>query len=359
MPIQKDNSKKGKVSFSPQDFTSEKDCEYNFIHTTDLEGNQATIDLWSYAAFFYDKIQYKKLSKEQIYIDGLRLDKFMSFFIKEKLFSNLEDYIMESTCFGFQQEMEEKYGTHINWFALYALCMYVREIINRRLVALLKPSFKETLEEVSAMDSSSTITFELDNGKRHSTNNPLLFDSVKKSLQSDDEDTYVLDKITRKVDVYSKEYGQIEFVRYISAFFHEYFNIKRRKNSYLTSTEQRIICFLLKFFEFTPEIVQESRFRQLFSNKYRPVGHFIRLAIPGYFESNVYIHLEILTYSEWKNGRINPLTHKHSENAKEHFSLNMGENPDLSELIKVAQGLLEYDHVDNPPSVSATEKKGN
>ena len=32
----------------------------------------------------YDKIQYKSLSKEMVYVDGIRLEKFIPFFIKEK-----------------------------------------------------------------------------------------------------------------------------------------------------------------------------------------------------------------------------------------------------------------------------------
>lgn len=337
MPISKDMSKKGKITFALQDFTS--DSEYNVFFAEDLTGKCVPVDLWCYARYFYDKIQYKSLSKEMVYVDGIRLEKFIPFFIKEKQFSNFEEYIKESTCFGFQQEMEEKYGVHINWIALYGLCMYIKEIINRRLVVLFKPTIKETIDELICKGGFSSVTFESNNGVLHTTNNCLTIDTITKALQNSNDETYVFDKIARKVDVYSKEYGQIEFVRYISHFFHDFFEIKRRKNSYLTITEQRIICCFLKFFGFAPEIVQESRFRQLFSSKYKPVDHLLPLNIPEFFESNIYVYFELLSYSDWKNGRINPLTRKMT-NEKENISINMGESPDVSELLKVMEGLL-------------------
>lgn len=100
------------------------------------------------------------------------------------------------------------------------------------------------------------------------------------------------DRIIKKIDVYTKEYGQIEFLRYISKFLHDYFSsVKRRKNSYLTTTEQKLVCYLLKFFDFSPEIVTESRFRQLFNNKYKAVDHIMPLIFPGLLETKIKLYL--------------------------------------------------------------------
>ena len=124
MPIQKDTSKKGQINFSSEDFTVEG--EYNVLYADDPTGKHIPIDLWRYSIYFFEKTQYVKLSKEMVYVDGIRLDKFMAYFVKEKLHLNIEKYVMESTCYGLQQEMQDKHGVHINWFALYGLCAYIK-----------------------------------------------------------------------------------------------------------------------------------------------------------------------------------------------------------------------------------------
>ena len=118
--------------------------------------------------------------------------------------------------------------------------------------------------------------------------------------------------------------------RYITKFLHEYFNeIKRRKNSYLTITEQKLVCFLLKYFGFAPETVQESRFRQLFNNKYNATDHIMPLNIPGFFETNVKLYLEYIPYKVWSKGKINPLKEMdmHKEAFVNQFTMQMGDKP--------------------------------
>ena len=163
------------------------------------------------------------------------------------------------------------------------------------------------------------------------------------TLEGSDLSTVGFHRIVKKVDVYTKEYGQIEFVRYISKFLHEYFSsVKRRKNSYLTTTEQKLVCYLLKFFDFTPEIVTESRFRQLFNNKNKPVDHIMPLFIPGLLETKVKLYLEFIPYSIWRKGDINPLKEYelHEEALVKEFTINMGEMPDISVLIELIDGIV-------------------
>lgn len=338
--IPRDENKKGMISFSSEDFTS--DTNNNVVTVTDPTGKTLTVNMWKYAIFFFDKIQYKTISDKSVYLDGIRIDKYIEYYIKEKKLLNLESFLMDSTCYGLQQEMQEKYNTHINWVALYGLCMYIREIIDRRLALLLKPSIKEILDGIKSEDNLKEIILSTKDGRKFQADSIELKKVIFCALKESPDESVEFYKIVKKVDVYTKEYGQIEFVRYISRFFHEYFSeVKRRKNSYLTSTEQKIICYLLKFFEFTPELVQESRFRQLFNSKYKPVDHLLPLSIPGFIKSKASIYLEFIPYRIWNKGPINPLKAKsiHQEANNKMFTINMGEKPDISEIIYVIDGL--------------------
>ena len=339
--IPRDKNKKGMISFSSEDFTS--DTKHNVVTVSDPSGKTLTVDMWKYAIYFFVNIQYKKISENSIYVDGIRIDKYIEYYIKEKKLFNIESFLMDSTCYGLQQEMQEKYNTHINWVALYGLCMYIREIINRRLAVLLKPSVKDILDVLKSGNNLKDIRFSTKDGGQCKADSIELKKIVFSALKESSDETVEFYKIVKKVDVYTKEYSQIEFVRYISVFFHEYFGeVKRRKNSYLTRTEQNIICYLLKFFDFTPEIVQESRFRQLFSSKYKPVDHLFPLSIPGIIKSKAQIYLEFIPYRIWSKGLINPLKakslHQEEGNVRK-LSINMGEKPDISEIISVIDGL--------------------
>lgn len=341
MALKKDENHKTKLEFAAEDFSPVTDD--SIVVATDPTGAKVAIDIWCYADYFFANIQEKSVSGGMIYVDGIRIDKFKEYFVKEKKSADIAGFLEDPAFCGLQQEMHELHNTHINWVALYGLCMYVSEIISRRLALLMKPSIKESLEEIAAGGGVDSIGFNLKNGGTHTSDYNLVTERVMKALTECQDETVGLHKIVRKVDVYTKEYGQIEFVRYMSKFFHEYFSeVRRRKNSYLTTTEQKIICYLLKFFGFSPEVVQASRFRQLYNSKYSPQGHYLPLSIPGLVESKAMVYLEFLPYSIWKQGKINPLNEK--EQHQQHFlgnlKLNLGGAPGVAELLQVIEGMF-------------------
>lgn len=329
------------IALSPEDFS--QDRKNNIVSATDPTGETVAVDTWKYALYFFEKIQRKDISDRSIYIDGIRLDRFIDLFVKGKHHQRIADFIVDKTSCSLYWEMVEKHGVHINWVALYGLCSYIQEIINRRLAVLLKPTLKETVDELGGVDNLDCIMFKLKDGSSHVTDFPEVKHIVWTSLKNGVETSYGFHKIVRKVDIYTHEYGEIEFVRYISRFMHDYFSsVKRRKNSYLTITEQKIVCFLLKFFGFAPEKVQESRFRQLFNSKYNAIDHIMPLSIPGVLETNLKVYLEYLPYSIWNKGRINPLKEKelHEDSSLTEFTIKMGENPDLTELQNLISGII-------------------
>lgn len=329
------------ISYEMGDFTS--DVENNIVHVSNPNGTKVAINTWTYALYFYENIQRKEISDHWYYLDGIRFDKFVELFLEEKHATRLSEFIQDKITRQLYWEMFELHGTHVNWVALYGLCSYIREIINRRYAVLLKPTLADTLAEIGTKENLREIRFELENGGSHVTDFYVVRDIVLEALRAGNVPSYGFHKIVRKVDVYTHEYGEIEFVRYISRFLHEYFHmVKRHKNSYLTVTEQKIVCFLLKYFGFTPEVVQESRYRQLFNSKYDAIDHIMSFNIPGYLKSNVKLYLEYIPYTIWSKGKINPLNEKilHGDALEEQFTIDMGENPDITELYDYIKGVV-------------------
>lgn len=329
------------ISLTQEDFTSEK--EYNIVEAKDSLGNSIAVDTWKYAIYFAEHIQRHEFSKHRIFIDGIRLDKFVKLFVEKSNKDKISDFLTNQKACQLYQEMKEKHNTHINWVALYGLCAFIQEIINRRLSVLLKPTTQDTLNEIGGFDNLDKISFKLKNGNCHTTSLSQVKQLICDSLEKSDNLTSGTYKIVRKVDVYTKEYGQIAFVRYLSKFFHEYFDtIKRRANSYLTTTEQNLICLLLYYFDYTPEIVQESRFRQLFTSKFQETDHLIPLNIPGLIESNVELWLEIIPYTIWRNGKINPLKENsfHQEAFPCKFNMKIEEDTDITQLLTYIDGII-------------------
>ena len=339
--MSKIQEKQYSISISIEDFTY--DTKNNIVRVEDSEGKTIAVDTWKYAMYFFENIQRKDISDHSAYLDGLRLDKFVEIFIKDKHHQKICTFLTDNYSCYLHHEMQEKYGTYINWVALYGLCAYIREIINRRYALLLKPTLKDTIEEIGGLDNLESVTFNLKNGNKHSTDFCEVKELIVNSLEGSDISTVGFDRIIKKIDVYTKEYGQIEFVRYISKFLHDYFSsVKRRKNSYLTTIEQKLVCYLLKFFDFSPEIVTESRFRQLFNNKYEAVDHIFPLFIPGILETKIEFYLEFIPYSIWSKGKINPLKENelHKEASLTNFTMNMGDMPDVSLLINLIDGIV-------------------
>lgn len=314
--------------------------KYYVIDIVDPAQKRLPVDMWSYAMYYYSNIQKKEISSDLQFIDGLRLDKYMKYYCEEKGINNFENYLQEISCYDIISEMNNKHSVHINIFALYGLCMYVREIINRRLCFLLKPTEKELLTEIGDVNNLKNITFSTFDNKKIETNNSSIKEALISILNKREDNIYEFDHIAKATDVFSKEYGQVEFVRAISQFFQRYFKIKRRENCVISITEQRIISFLLYFFGFSPEPVQETRIRQLLNSKMNICDSlFFLSSIPLFKNSSAAINIEFIPFSVWKNGRINAMNYKPmvllSPTNKCSFTISMGNDKEkITELIR-------------------------
>lgn len=266
-------------------------------------------DVWCYVDYFSSEIQYKEISEEYIFIDGIRLDRF-----KNRLYASFDDiqnllqsFLSDKQSIALQTDMQVKYKVYVNLNSLYYLAIYVKEIINSRIVALLNPTMRDMVQEIGIYENIDVIEFKLRDGNSCETDQSKLKKIIYSLLKIDKNSEYEIKEFVSATNVYTNEYSQVEFVKYMSEFFHKYFLIKRRVNSYLTTTEQNIICWLLRCLELSPVVVSNSRFRQLFNCRYSKLSYKMPLHIPGIINIKGSYSLDILPYGLWKNGKINPL----------------------------------------------------
>ena len=321
--------------FSSNDFTT--DSTFNSIEFSDANGKSLFANQWEYAFYLYTQcLDHTPSNNErEVYIREYPLHAFMKMTKSTTTgwANELVAFMSELSALEYQKEMHNKLNAHINCIALYFLGAYVRHIIHDKRVILFKPTIADTLKMVEKAENVTNITFTTKKGDKIESDSANLIKSMFKVLSSQAEhnnnNTYEFHKIEKAVKVYRKEYGQILFIRYLSKFFHDYYHVDRRKNSYISLTEQHIICFMMKFFGFSVEMVSESRYRQLFNSKFKEIDNMTSLPIP-HATKTIYIELPLLTYSVWKDKPLDPMLQSlhFKKDIKPEISITMGDNLD-------------------------------
>ncbi|MBR4413715.1 MAG: hypothetical protein IKS59_00040 [Aeriscardovia sp.] len=276
------------------------------------------IDIWSYCIYFAKNIQL--MIGDNIY-DGMPLDVFGDIIEKDQKshLKTLYKFVEDKRIYMFQQDMATKYGVKVNAWALCTLCEFINVIIHKKVVLLLKPTPSETIEQIKDFES---VTFHKKNRKVFRCNNDevlkVLKDAINK-MERKPTTTYEAYKVVDRLEVFTKEILQIEFTYYLSAFFNQYYNIKRKGK--LTSIENRMIGYFLKWFGLSVEEVTESRLRQLRMNydKFDTTVSFLNLGA-----STLTVQWHVIKYEDWVNGLINPIK-KEIPTLKEGESIRFGE----------------------------------
>ena len=257
------------------------------------------IDIWCYCKFFAEHIQLMYGDND---FDGLSLYEYA-----DMVENNQKDYLIklidfnkDGNVYDFQMEMQKKYNVHINAWALCNLCLFIDKIVHRKLVVKLKPTIADTIGEIHDLES---VTFTNKDGKSTTTSNKALIEQIKSALKLEGKESYEVDCIADRQDVFTKELLQIEFFYYLSTFLNKYFPIKRR--GLLTSAEMKMCGYFLKWFGLSAEVVTESRLRQYrMKFDYVDVGSISVLPING---KDIKVQWEFVKYKDWKDGKINPL----------------------------------------------------
>lgn len=293
---------KHQIKIHPDDFEKESelmDENGNIIHA---------LDIWEYCRYFADNIQ---LRIDDMF-DGIDLRSFANkrgflFYgddSKKEQQKSFMDKLFAFTADGricyFQHEMETYYNKRINAMALCTLCLFINDIIHQKLVVLLKP----TLEEVAnAITNLKSVTFTNKDGSSVCSDNAQLIASIKKAIPHSEDNQLEAYKIVDRQDVFTKELMQIEFFYYLSQFFNQFFDIKRR--GLLTNLESEIIGYFLKWFGLSPVEVSTSRLRQLRMNFDKVEEYDIYEMKVN--DKSIKVQWQFIRYSDWIKGKINPL----------------------------------------------------
>lgn len=288
------------------------------IHPDDFDKNDSLVDergktvhaldIWEYCRFFADNIQ---LRTDDMY-DGIDIGSFAdkhgflyvgdnSKMEQQKAFMDkLFAFTADGRICYYQNEMETYYNIRINAMALCTLCLFINDIIHQKLVVLLKPTLEDIANSITNLQS---VTFTNEDGSSISSDNELLIESIKKAIPNDSGDQLEAYKIVDRQKVFTKELMQIEFFYYLSQFFNQFFNIKRR--GFLTNLESEIIGYFLKWFDLSPVEVSTSRLRQLRMN-FDQVERFdiYKMKVN---DKSIKVQWQFIRYSDWIKGKINPL----------------------------------------------------
>ena len=284
------------------------------------------IDIWSYCIYFADNIQL--MIGDNIY-DGMPLGVFGDKIEKNQKehLKTLFKFVQDKRIYDFQQDMKTKYGINVNAFALCTLCEFINAIIHKKVVLLLKPTPNETVEQIKEFES---VTFHKKNRRVFHCNNDAVLKVLKDAIikmECKPTTTYEAYKVVDRLEVFTKEILQIEFTYYLSAFFNQFFNIKRKAK--LTSVENKMIGYFLKWFGLSVEEVTEARLRQLRMNydKFDTTASIINFG-----DCTFTVQWHVIKYEDWSNGLINPIK-RDIPTLKKGESIRFGEKLEGLELL--------------------------
>lgn len=284
------------------------------------------IDIWSYCIYFAKNIQL--MIGDNIY-DGMPLNVFGDRIEKDQKshLKTLYKFVKDERIFDFQKKMAEKYGVKVNAWALCTLCEFINAIIHKKVVLLLKPTPNETVEQIKEFES---VTFHKKNRRVFHCNNDVVLKVLKDAISKMEckpTTTYEAYKVVDRLEVFTKEILQIEFAYYLSAFFNQFFKIKRKGK--LTSIENRMIGYFLKWFGMSVEEVTEARLRQLRMNydKFDTTASIINLG-----DCTFTVQWHVIKYKDWSNGLINPIK-RDIPTLKKGESIRFGEKLEGIELL--------------------------
>lgn len=267
-----------------------------YIEQVEELGNQLNTDI--FLNYYYEHILYNEVISKPTP---------QSFFIS--LFDNSvekeSEYQMEIfKKLGSDKKLDEiqdnleKVGIQCCMVNMYYLCQYIKFLTRNRFFILLAPQIKDTLSEITELDS---ITFTNKDGSHTTTSSDktkkIILDALK---AKNNEDEYTAIKLVSWDKIANNEIMQAIFVHELSAFLNSYFPIQRRKNAIVTAEEQELITYFLYLLGLSPAKVTASRFRQL-----KNIFSKINFSSSVLNFSNVgAIEADFVKYENWKKGRL-------------------------------------------------------
>lgn len=272
-----------------------------------VETDGQTIDISVYCRYFAENIQSYSIVDGNVKVyDGISFDDYAykrdqqtQEQLKQGEFpKDLMKLIQDKELVKIQKEIINTTKINLDPLNFLELCAFVNAIVRERYFVLLKPTIKDTLEELKDI---TKITFTSKNGSNTETTNTklinFLLDSAKEPPKEDCYETFKLVKMDQIID---NIYLQSKFAYYLAGFLKEYFpNAVRRANCCMVSLpEQRFILRMLSYFGLAPDgiTLTDSRFRQLISfYKNNHISESI-----SRFPDIGYLAIEFVKYQDWR-----------------------------------------------------------
>lgn len=202
------------------------------------------------------------------------------------------------------KELKEK-GMRLCPVNFFTLCQYILNLIKFQFFMLLEPTTADIIE----LKDVKSITFENSDNTKTTITNINTIKSIIGGLKADSCTSYEAYKLVRIEKMVNKVLLQASFAYNVSLFLKSYFkDYPRRKNCCMVSPlEQKLILYMLYFFGLAPDVLTDSRFRQLISY-YK--DHRSRVTISNLPKIGC-VPIEFVKYKDWKNGidlnNISPL----------------------------------------------------
>ena len=269
--------------------------------------NGDSLDTFVYCRYFAENLHHYSVMEdgEKVY-EGLSYDTYcyrhdkeaMERMEKGEIPEGFLKLISDKELRVIHKDVIEKTKIKLDPLNFFELCAFVNAIVRERYFILLKPTIKDTLEELKDV---TKITFTSENGKSTETTNSTLIDYLLKSAkESPKEEGYETFKMVKGDELIDNIYLQSRFVFYLARFLQEYFpDAVRRANCCMVSLpEQRFILRMLSYFGLAPDgiTLTDSRFRQLISFfKNNPLNDTL-----GKFPDIGYVPIDFVKYQDWR-----------------------------------------------------------
>lgn len=203
---------------------------------------------------------------------------------------------------------------------LYMLCCYILSVIDECRFVKLRPTAKEVNDELDKLGGVTSVTFTNKEGQSITVNTENIVKKVVDKVRDDKNDTvYETDKICKLNEAANSTYIQCMFAVELSIFINNYFPIKRKKDSLVSTDEQKLIMNILYLFKLAPSVGTNNRFRQLlmFHDSFKPNIHWSDLPIDGERR------LLPMTFVKWKQSNAGNWLNVEYEKLKEYDTVTI------------------------------------
>lgn len=261
---------------------------------------EGTFIIDTYINFFIKNLQNRYELDGKTYLEGASAARTFLDNLTPQLFVNpdFDRWIKDEDLESLHKQIKEN-GMKLCPLNFYTLCQYILTIIKEQYLILLKPTIADTLSELDEVES---ITFKTKKGKTITTSNTELLKMVMANIKEGEANTYERAKFVKIDEIADNILIQSSFTYYVALFLKEYFKDYPRRNNccMVSALEQKLILYMLSFFELAPYPLTDSRFRQFISyyNKHRS-----RVTLSILPEVGI-VPMEFIKYKDWKGKSI-------------------------------------------------------